>query len=936
VRVILGDEMQTARFRFWLWLIALVGVIVPRRLRADWRQEWEAELRYREELLAEWDRLGWRGKLDLLRRSTSAFWDALWLQPRRLEDEMFQDLRFGLRMMLKSRVVTIVALLSLALGIGANTAIFSLVDAVLLKTLPVKEPERLVLFRWHSGPRRVMGRVSGEFDRDQATGVQTSTSFSYLTFERLREGNRTLAGVLAFTRAGPLNVNVDGEPEVASGQLVSGGYYAGLGVRTLVGRGITSDDDKAAAEPVAVISHRYWQNRFGLDPAIVGKTINVNNTPVTIIGVTPNEFRGTLQVGSNPDLSLPLALEPQIIAGRRAEPWLGQTWIWWLQIIGRLKPGVSVEQARADLEVIFQRAALEGYQAMPANWIGKEPPDIPRFDLSTGSQGLTESRKKYAQSLQILMVIVGLTLLVACANVANLLLARSAARQGEMAVRLAVGASRFRLVRQLLTESVLLAFIGGALGLLFAYWGKDALLALRPWGGGTLSLDLKLDLRMLGFTAAVSALTGILFGLAPALRATRVELNASLKDGTGTGGGSRSTLSKGLVVTQVSLSLVLLAGAGLFIRTLRNLQNVEIGFNRENMLLFRADPRISGHKDEQIANVYQQMLERLRAIPGVRQASFAHEPPLIGGFRDRIFTVLGRAGQSNQSDVLRVLLVEAKFFETIEIPLLLGRSLTELDNASALKVAIVNQAFARRFFPDENPIGNRLFVGQNSNPQYIPSPDGLIEIVGVVRDAKYYSQREEITPVIFLPAVQNPMESMAFAVRTAGDPLAMIPAIREAVRQIDRNLPLSEFMTVNWLAEERLVQERLFAYLTTFFGLLALLLVGIGLYGVMAYSVTQRTREIGVRMALGARAADVLRLFIRQGMLIVAIGVAIGLGGAVALTRLMSSWLFDVSPTDPVTFACVALLLLMIALFACWLPARRAAKVDPIRALRHE
>jgi predicted permease len=931
----MGDEMQTARFRFWLWLIRIVGIIVPRRLRADWRQEWEAELRYREELLAEWDRLDWRGKLDLLRRSTSAFWDALWLQPRRLEDEMFQDLRFGLRMMLKSRAVTIVAVLSLSLGIGANTAIFSLVDAVLLKTLPVKEPERLVLFRWHSGPRRVMPTISGEFDRDPATGVQTSTSFSYLTFERLREGNQTLAGVLAFTDVGQMNVNVDGEPEVASGQLVSGGYYAGLGVRTVVGRGITGDDDRAAAAPVAVISHRYWQKRFGLDPAVVGKTINVNNTPVTIIGVTPNEFRGTLQVGSNPDLSLPLALEPQVIAGRRAEPWLSKPWIWWLQIMGRLKPGVSVEQAHADLEVTFQRAALEGYQAMPANWKGSELADTPRFNLTSGSQGLTGSRENFGRSLQILMVIVGLTLLVACANVANLLLARAAARQREMAVRLAVGASRLRLIRQLLTESALLAFIGGALGSLLAYWGKDALLALQPWGGGTLLLDLKLDLRVFGFTAAVSALTGILFGLAPALRATRVELNAQLKNGAGTGGGSRSTIGKGLVVTQVSLSLVLLAGAGLFVRTLRNLQNVEIGYNRENMLLFRADPQMSGHKGEQIANVYQQMLERIRAIPGVRQVSFSHEPPLIGGFRDRIFTVLGRAGRSNQSDVLRVLLVEAKFFETIEIPLLLGRSLTERDNASALKAAIVNQAFARRFFPDENPIGNRLFVGQDSNPQNIPA-DRLIEIVGVVRDAKYYSQREGITPVIFLPAVQNPMESMAFAVRATGDPLAMIPAIREAVRQIDRNLPLSEITTVNTLAEERLVQERLFAYLTTFFGLLALLLAGIGLYGVMAYSVTQRTREIGVRMALGARAADVLRLFIRQGMAIVAIGVAIGLGGAVALTRLVSSWLFDVSPTDPVTFACVALLLSLIALVACWLPARRAAKVDPVRALRHE
>jgi predicted permease len=935
----MADATQTTRFRFWLWLIALIGVIVPRRLRADWRQEWEAELRYREALLAEWDKLNWQSKLNLLWRSTSAFWDALLLQPQRLEDEMFQDLRFGWRMLRRSPVLSLVAVLSLALGIGANTALFSLVDALLLKTLPVKEPERLVLFRWVSGPKRIPRTVDGEFKKDEATGAQTSTSFSYPTFEQLRERNQTLAGVFAFTSVGQLNANVDGQTEVASGQLVSGGYYTGLGVQPMIGRGITDDDDKAAATPVAVISHRYWRSRFGLDPAVVGKTINVNNTPVTIIGVTPPEFRGTLQVGSNPDLSLPLALEPLVLVGRRSEPWLSKPWNWWLQIIGRLKPGVRAEQARAELEVIFQRAALDGYQAMPANWIGKELPDTPRFNLTSGSQGLNESRERYAQSLQILMVIVGLTLLVACANVANLLLARATTRQKEMAVRLAVGASRFRLIRQLLTESVLLASFGGALGLLLAYWGKDALLALRPWGGGAaLTLDLKLDLRVLGFTAAVSVLTGALFGLAPALRATRLELNASLKDSAGTVGGSRSALGKSLVVAQVALSLVLLVGAGLFVRTLRNLQNVDVGFNRENTLLFHVDPRVSGRQGEQIVNIYQQMLERIRAIPGVRQASFSHVSPLSGSYRRSNITVLGRASESRQVDKVWEYWVGAKYFETTETPLLRGRSLTEQDNARSPKVAVVNQAFVRRFFPDEGPIGNRFFFGQDSNSQKAPSPERLIEIVGVVRDAKYSTQRQELPPVIFLPAVQNPrgMEPMAFAVRTAGDPLTMIPAIREVVRQIDRNLPLSGFTTVNAQAEERLGQEHLFARLTTFFGLLTLLLAGIGLYGVMAYSVTQRTHEIGVRMALGARAADVLRLFIRQGMALVVIGAAMGLAGAFALTRLVSSLLFGVSATDPATFAGVALLLALIALLACWLPARRAAKVDPIRALHHE
>src|SRR5262245_15087012 len=747
---------------------------------------------------------------------------------------LLKDLRYGLRMLSRSPGFTAVAAVSLAMAIGANTALFSLVDAMLLKMLPVKEPGQLVLLRWFSGPKRPARTVDGEFNIDKASGVQTSTSFSYLTFERLRANNQTLAGIFAFTSVGRCSVRVDGQAEVASGQLVSGGYYAGLGVQTITGRSITDDDDKTGAAPVAVISHRFWQSRFGQDPAIVGKTININNTPVTIIGVTPPEFRGTLQVGSNPDLSLPLAMESLVVVGRRAEPWLGKPWNWWLQIIGRLKPGVSVEQARTDLEVIFQRSALEGYQAMPANWIGKDPLDTQRLKLTSGGQGLNSMRERYAESLRILLVIVGLTLLVACANVANLLLARATMRQKEMAVRLAVGASRFRLVRQLLTESVLLACLGGSLGLLLAYWGKDLLLALRPWGGGSLALDLKLDPRVLGFTAAVSMLTGILFGLAPALRATKVELVDSLKDNTVAHAGSRSALSKSLVVLQVALSLVLLVGAGLFLRTLRKLQNVDVGFNTENILLFRADPRVSGHMGEQIANTYQQMLERIRAMPGVRQASFSQDAPLSGGSRSSTFTVLGRGSGSSQRDEVRELWVEAKFFETVETPLLRGRNLTEQDNARAPKVALVNQAFVRRFFPGEDPIGNHIFYGRDSNSTIAIDPDRLIEIVGVVRDAKYSTQRQEIAPMIFLPAAQNPrgMEPMAFAVRTAGDPLTMISAIREAVRQIDPNLPLFRFTTLNAQAEERLAQERLFARLTSFFGLLALGLASIGLYGV--------------------------------------------------------------------------------------------------------
>lgn len=843
-----------------------------------------------------------------------------------------QDLRYGVRMLLKSKAFTAVAVLSLALGIGANTALFSLIDAVLLKMLPVKEPSELVLFNWLSGPRAMVRSIDGNMKRDPVTREMTSTSFSYWTFEQLRDANESLSQVFAFAPIEQLNVNVDGQAEIAGGQLVTGDYYEGLGVRAAIGRTITRGDDAAEAEPVVVITHRYWQRRFSLDPNIVGKTINVNNIAFTVIGVTPPEFFGALEVGQPADLSLPVALEPQIRPGSRD---MTQSWSWWIKIMGRLKPGVTAEKVRANLEPAFQRSALDGWNAAVARartqgqTPSSEPRDTPLLRVGSGSQGLVDARQSYSQPLAILMIVAGSVLLIACANLANLLLARAGARQKEIAVRLAMGASRWRLIKQLLTESVLLALVGGTVGVVFAYLGKDTLLSLRPWGGRELVLNLGIDHRVLVFTIAVSLVTGLLFGLAPALHATRIDLTPALKDNARSlTSGSRSFLTRVLIMVQVSVSLVLMIGAALFVRTLNNLEAVDVGFNRENLLLFRVDPRLSGYQSAQIPDLYQRMTERIEAVPGVRSATMSRHPLLSGSARFQNITVMGDANQSD--DPVYVNTVGANFLETMEMPLLLGRGLMPGDDARAPKVAVVNQTMARKYFGDANPIGRRFGFGGR------PENAGQIEIVGVVSGAKYTALREDIAPTIYTPYVQDSPGQMNFEVRTAGDAGAMASSVRDAVREVDGNLPLFDVKTQTQQAEESLAQERLFATLSSFFGVLAMLLACVGLYGVMSFGVTRRTNEIGIRMALGATAPRVMRMVMRETMQVVCLGLVIGLGAAVALTGLVEEMLYGVAPTDRVTISVAAVLMIAVAALAGYIPARRASKVDPMIALRYE
>jgi predicted permease len=597
-----------------------------------------------------------------------------------------------------------------------------------------------------------------------------------------------------------------------------------------------------------------------------------------------------------------------------------------LQVMGRLKPEVSAERARAGLEIAFQQSAAEGWTMSPAQ--GKqtqEPRDTPRLRAADGSQGLTDLRRKHARSLTILMIIAGLVLLIACANVANLLLARAATRQKEIAVRLAVGAGRLRLVRQLLTESVLLASIGGALGAVLAYWGKDLLLALQPWGGTELALDLRLDFRVLGFMTAVSLLTGLLFGLAPALRAPRIDLVPALKNtARNSNSGARSSLSKALVVAQVALSLVLLIDAGLFTRTLRNLQSLESGFNVENLVTFGLNPKLNNYPSEQIAQLFQRLLERLEALPDVRSATLSQSPILGGSRNDSSISVPGQTPQPGEDRRALVNEVAANFLDTLEIPILRGRGLSLRDNERAPKVGVINQALARKYFGNEDPIGKRIGL------------DDQIEIVGVAQDAKYFELRGEMPPTVYLPYFQAPAGSAYFAVRTTGEPTAMYALIRQTLREIDGSLPISDLHTVRQQVERGWAQERLFASLSGFFGMLALSLASIGLYGVMAYSVARRTNEIGIRMALGAQRRAVIRLVIIDSLLLVALGVGLGLTTALATTRLISSQLFGLTPTDPLTITLATSMLIMAAGVASYLPARRASCVDPLTALRYE
>jgi predicted permease len=807
-------------------------------------------------------------------------------------EELWQDLRFSTRMLAKNPGFTLVAVITLALGIGANTAIFSLIDSVLLKLLPVKDPAQLV----------TLANTTGAGEKGHP--------FSYPLYQDLRERNQVFAGILAYSGVA-LNLSGNGQKERVAGQLVSGNFFSVLGVQPLLGRVFTDADNQSPGRHhVTILSHSFWQRRFASNPGMVGETVHLNGYPFTVIGVAPPGFFG-VEVGAAPELWVPMMMQPQVsgFADR-----LQRRNHWWITLMARLKPGVSERQAQAATEALCQQINGE----MPA---GKLRDFLleQHIQLRPASQGLSSLRSQFRQPLLVLMGVVGLVLLIACANLANLLLARATARQKEIAVRMALGASRGRLAAQLLTESLLLSFLGGLFGLLFAFWATDFLLSFLSQANFT--LEIQPDLRVLSFNLGIAALTGILFGLAPALQTTRPNLIEALKNEipTLTSGGSRFELRKLLVVSQVALSLLLLIGAGLFVRTLQNLKGIEPGFRADKVLLLSLNPGLNGYSPERVNSFYAQLLERINALPGVQSASFADKPLLGGASVDGL-----RAAGKEMS--VTVKWVEPKFFETMGIALLTGRDFNARDGAGAPQVVIINETLARDFFGNDNPLGQRVGNRQER------------EIIGVIKDTKYWDLKKPAPRTVYFPLAQITAVSAerTLHVRTAGEQKNLLAAIRREVETLDKNLPVYNVRTFTDLVAQSIYQERLIATLSSFFGLLALLLASLGLYGVMAYSVARRTREIGIRLALGAQKSDILKLVVRHGMGLALAGIGLGIAAAWALTRVLANLLYGVSVTDPLTFVSLPLVLVGVALLACYLPARRATKVDPMVALRFE
>ena len=836
---------------------------------------------------------------------------------------MLQDLRYGLRMLLKKPGFTLIAVLSLALGIGANTAIFSLLDAVLLKSLPVQEPDRLVLF----GKGENMGLNNGFPD-------QSWDLFSYPFYRRVQQRSDVFAGVagmlsIPWTVHGFVDSNEsNGEIEQLQVQLVSGTYFPVLGVNAALGRVLTDADDQTpGGHPVAVISHALWSQRLGEDPNAIGRTVSIDNIAYTIVGVAPREFFGTT-VGVAPDLWVPLAMEKQMPPahwnGRDSED--AQS----LFLIARLNDDVSAEQASGVVNLLFKQT-LE-------TWAGPQPPpqrvramQNARVELTPAGRGLSILREQFSLSLKVLMGVVALVLLIASANVANLLLAQGAARAKEFAVRAAVGAGRMRLVRQLFTESALLAIFGGLIGVGLSWWGSRLLLLMASNGPEALPVDVTPNVRVLGFTFAASVLCAVVFGTAPALRASRIEPNTSLKGGKNTAPSTlRNPLGKAFVVAQVALSLVLLVGAGLFVRTLINLQRIPSGFNQENVLLFQVDTSATGLKgdDPKVPALLSEVEQNVKAIPGVQAASFAFFTFNQGAWTTPAFS---REANTLESDirVIRNNIVGQDFFTVMGLPLVLGRGFGPQDTAKSQQVAVISEAMAKRVFPSGSPVGKRFGISG-------PESTEEIEVIGVVKDAKYGTLKEQLRPMAYYPHAQRPDVLGNLVVRFSGSAGAVVSQVRQTIRQVDRNLPIDDVVTLSEQVGRSLVQQKLVARLATFFGLLALLLACIGLYGVMSYGVARRTNEIGIRMALGARTISVLWLVLRESLVLVAIGLMVGVLASLTVTKTAASLLYELKPNDPLTIALATLLLAAVAALAGYLPARRAARVDPMVALRDE
>ena len=800
----------------------------------------------------------------------------------------WQDLRYGARMLLKKSGFTLVAIATLSLGIGANTAIFSVINGVLLSGLPYPQPEQLAMV-WLDNRRQ---------------GIPDDIT-SYPNFVDWRDRNKTFQGMAGMTSSN-LHLTGVGEPEEIRAATVSINFFQVVGVGPALGRGFTAEEERPGSDRVVILSNALWQRRFGGDPGILNKTISLSGISNTVVGIMPAGF----QFPEDTDLWRPLAPSDGMRAARFG---------FFLPVVGRLKPCVTRSQAQADLDVV-------------ANQIEQQFPDMAGYGVNVVPV-LEQTVGAIRRTLMILFVAVIFVLLIACANVANLLLARAAGRRREVALRAALGAGRWRIVRQLLTENMLLAALGGALGVLLAWWGLRLLVDLSPANIPRLE-NIRLDGRVLWFTLGLSLLTGLIFGLAPALQTTQLKLSETLKEGGRTGSGGRNArLIRGvLVVVEVALTLVLLVGAGLLIRSFWRLQQVDPGFKTDHVLTLRLSlPRSRYTEGAQAVSFFERLQERLGALPGVVAVSATTDIMLQRLATSSSFTIENRPRDPSELSLeLPFDRVLPNYFQTMGIQLLLGRAFTAQDGRDSPRVAIVNETFVKRYFPNADPIGKRFTFGD-------AGPDTQwIAIVGVVRDSKRQGVDQPIRIESFMPLAQMPARSMEVVLRTTGDPLALGNAARGAVWSLDRDLPIPRMQTLEQNLSTRVAQRRLNMLLLGLFASVALVLSAVGIYGVMNYAVTQRTNEIGIRVALGAQTRDVLRLVVGEGMILALAGVVFGLVMTFALTRLMASLLFGVSATDPLTFAAIAALLFGVALLACWIPARRATEVDPMVALRYE
>lgn len=873
---------------------------------------------------------------------------------------LLQDLRYGLRLLAKERGLTTIAVLTLGLGIGANCAIFSIVDAIALRSLPVQDPQHLAVLRWSANrrPQHIHGMSSyGDTKENFRDANPTGSSFPRPFYEEVKRSGQ-FSDVAGFAGEGTVALSDNGPATSARAQDVTGNYFSVLGIRPAAGRLLGPSDDDRSASPVVVLNYQYWQKAFGGSPSAIGKVVRLNNVPFTIVGVTEPNFLA-LSFGNLYDLWIPLSFRTVIDQNPFRRRSFDDPLSYWLLIIGREQPGVPAQHTQAALNVLFHN-----YAEHSGDKPTFEAKDNAKLLVVPAQAALVGQSPHYTDPLRVMMTAVGFVLLIACANVAGLMLARATARQSEIAVRLALGAARGRLLRQLLTESVLMALLGGALGIVIAFWGSRAIVAMigstqtRPLG-----LSAELNWKVLAFTATVSLLTGIVFGIAPAMRSLRLDLTPALKAGPQASSARPAarhrwfSMGNGLVAVQAALAIVVLMGAGLLVHTLRNLKDVNPGFDARNLLTFTLSPQLAGYKDADIDALYRDLEERIAGVPGVVNASFSESALLAGSWGRTDFRYIP-PGKSKREEVeADYMPISAEFFSTLKIPFLSGRNFTGADFARANLLntaqralmdaraahtklpdipsvpmpAIVNSLFAKKYFAGVNSIGQRFGAEDGSDPDRPKDPG--YEVVGIVGDAKYDSLRRDVDATMYVPLSGW---AATFEVRTAGDPKAFIAPIRSLIGQRDSNLPMMDIATQSEQIERRLAQERIMAQLSSFFAVLALLLACIGLYGLLSYEVTLRTREIGIRMALGARRADLIRMVVWHGIALSCVGTVVGLGAALAIGRLMKSLLYGVKPGDPITLAAVSILVIGVALCAALVPARRATTVNPVIALRYE